>query len=227
MTCNADCVFCSSKFRAAEFPGLPEAMAIDADFDVVLQRLASEPVLKYEITGGGEPFLNRHLQAIVHGIRAALPSAHIKVYTNGHIFRRLDGIDELNISVAHWDTSVNNAIFRVHTPKSILSILDFFSPERTYKLRLSIPMIRGGIDDPSKAREMIDRTWPRVDGYVLRPLFSFTPERADYDGEFHIDDPRVELDYGACGHDNILLWMPNNRAYTSWNLAEGLSRGPT
>jgi wyosine [tRNA(Phe)-imidazoG37] synthetase (radical SAM superfamily) len=225
MACNADCVFCSSRFREAEFAGLPEHMAVDADFSRVLHSLTSEPVLKYEITGGGEPFLNRHLQAIVNSIKSALPSAYLKVYTNGHIFRRIEGIDELNISVAHWDTSLNNAIFRLHQPRNIFSVLDFFSPERTYKLRLSIPMIKGGIDDPAKAREMIDKTCLHVDGYVLRPLFPFTPQRADYDGEFHIDDPRVELDYGACGHDNVLLWMPNNKTYRGWNLARERSCG--
>lgn len=220
MACNADCLFCSSRFREQRFSGIPEVMPVNASFQGLLNRLASEPVLRYEVTGGGEPFLHRELQAIVDRIRLAIPSAHIKVYTNGHIFRRLDGINELNISVAHWDISVNSDIFRLSAPRPLISILEFFSPGRAYRLRLSVPMVRGGIDRPNKAMEMIRRTSSYVDGYVFRPLFPFTPLRTELNGEFDIQHPMVELDRGACAHEDILLWMPNNKAYTNWTLAE-------
>ena len=196
MQCNANCVFCSSKVRAKEFSGLPELMTIDDGFEYTLKRLASRHVLRYELTGGGEPYLNNMLSQIVKRIKDEVPKSHIKLYTNGHILSLLEGLDELNISVAHWDLATNNKYFRIRSAMDILTILSFFSPERQYRLRLSVPMIRGAIDSREKADQFIAITSQYVDGYVFRPMFPFTPNRAKYDGELAYCDPRVEIDSG-------------------------------
>jgi hypothetical protein len=212
-------------FRSTNFSDVQEMMGLGNRFERVINSLTAAKVSRYEITGGGEPFLNHNLQFIVSKLRAKMPSAQIKVYTNGSIYRRLDGIDELNISVAHWDSGIDNSFFRFQSARDIESILRFFSAERSYKLRLSIPMLKGGIDGPEKAREMIARTSRYVDSYVFRPLFPFTHDRALYDGEFIIHDPLVEVDGGSCSHADIVLWMPNNKAYTDWDLTQELWHG--
>ena len=64
-------------------------------------------ITRFEITGGGEPFLNDNLSYIVNTIKEIIPNSYIKLYTNGFILKEAGNIDELDISLVSDDDSIN------------------------------------------------------------------------------------------------------------------------
>lgn len=216
--CSANCVFCITKKR--KYNDYKEFIEIDSKFEDNLHLLMKKNIKRFEITGGGEPFLNNNLQQIIDKIRNSSPDVFIKLYTNGNMQKKINGIDELNISVTHWDSDINNSFMNFNNRTNVMSNIEFFGLDRTYKLRLSVPLLRGGIDSPEKAKELIDRTKEWVDSYVMRPLFENTHGREKYFVDFEFHHPDVELDRNCSFDDDVILWWTDNEIYAKWDLSK-------
>ena len=216
--CNADCTICISKSR--NYNSGCQFLLIDDNFIENLKLLNRRGIRKFEITGGGEPFLNDELESIVKLVRYFVRGSYIKVYTNGNILKRVGNIDELDISVFHYDDEVNNTFMIVKNPVLLIKKLKFFREVYpNVKIRLSIPLHKGAIDSKFELDKMIDLTKKYVDEYVVRTL---------YPGCNGYEENYVDFDYsrrnvvferlnGLEDFDSILLWSDGN-LYTDWNI---------
>lgn len=216
--CNANCMFCISKSR--NYNSGKEFLEIDENLCEKLKVLNRREIKKFEITGGGEPFLNKNLEEITRLIRYYVKDAYIKVYTNGNILKSKLDVDEVDISVVHYIEEVNQKFMRVASPVSLDDKLKFF--KRNYpniKIRLSIPIIKGAIDSSSELSRMISNTERYVDEYVVRTLYEGCPNYNEEYFDFTYEDARVvfERDNSVRDFDGILLWS-DGKFYTDWNI---------
>ena len=214
--CNCDCTFCISKTR--NYDKNEEFLKVDDRFIENIYKLKKHGITRFEITGGGEPFLNKNLEEIVFTIKKIIPDSYIKLYTNGNILKKIEGIDEIDISVVSDDIDINNKFMNGN---SILLInkIKFFK-DKDIKLRLSIPLIKGAIDSSEKLNKLIENTKNYVDEYVVRTLYPNTPNIKNMYVDFNYEDDKVIMEKGNdVGEFNgIILWSDNN-IYTNWNLS--------
>lgn len=218
--CNMNCCFCSTKLRP--YHDAHEMMVINSNFYKNLAYMQKQGICYFELTGGGEPFLNLGLQDIIHTIREKIPDAYIKVYTNGRIHSAIEEIDELNISVIHWDRRTVYDLCGYDDKISLEDHLAFFRENGAYKIRLSVPMISGAISNQNAAMELIKRTHRYVDRYVFRPLNPKTEGYAQLCADFNLDAKDIEIDRDFCDCEEVVLWFSDNKVYRDWDLKERL-----
>lgn len=175
--CNADCTFCITEIEKIKpgFNAMTGTMKPDSIIDN-LKRCADYGVNEVEVTGGGEPYLNKDLDKIVENIRTYIPNSYIKVYTNGFRFREIF-FDEINVSRAHYDKDINNDIYRSKEQNDLFESLTYF---RKYCniLRWKLPLMTGAIDTPEKLLSL-PAMFPMVDKIVGTPLFDKVPLAKD------------------------------------------------
>jgi len=218
--CNADCVFCATKFYQPNAQN--SFMQLDNWFDCALGTVKKSQIQKFEITGGGEPCLNSRLFSIIQRISDEMPQAQIKLYSNGSILRSIPLVEQVNISRVHWNSKTNNKFMRFRSNKvsHIVDALSFFRPFAK-QLRLSIPIVKGGIDSAKAVEKLLLLTDSIVDEYILRPLFEITPNKQNYFCDFEFDHPKVVIDRHSCEYDesrHLTIWAPNNQIYDNWAL---------
>lgn len=213
--CNCDCTFCISKTR--NYDKDEEFLKVDDRFIENIYKLKKHGITRFEITGGGEPFLNKNLEEIVFTIKRIIQDSYIKLYTNGNILKKIEGIDEIDVSVVSDDIDINNKFMKGNNI-SLLDKIKFFK-EKNIKLRLSIPLIKGAIDSSCKLNTLIKNTKNYVDEYVVRPLYPNTPNMENMYVDFDYEDEKVIMEKGNDVGDfnGIILWSDNN-IYTNWNL---------
>lgn len=221
--CNCNCTFCISKIR--NYNKAQTIMKIDDEFYRRLNILKELSIKKVEITGGGEPTLNNDLQSIINYVREYLNDSYIKLYTNGRLQLPIHVVDEINISLASIDDSVNQQIMRYKDTKKIMEIIRYYS-EYTDKLRLSIPIIKNAIDSNNNLEKLISQTNQYVSEYVVRTLYDGTLNMDSIYADFDSDNPKVKMEKDNClcdFTDKLIMWS-DNRLYTNWDLNEEYSR---
>jgi len=219
--CNCDCEFCISKSRNYNKANrINYILDIDDNFIENINLLKKRGIKRFEITGGGEPFLHRKLDVIVSLIRKIIPGSYIKVYTNGNILRSIPGVDEINISVCHYDTVTNNKFMHSSVSIDIIDKLKFFKNcNLNTKIRLSIPLIKGAIDCKEKLDKFVELTHEYVDEYVVRTLYPGTPFIEDLyiDFDYKREGVIIERDNNVDDFDELILWSDGN-IYSDWSL---------
>lgn len=217
-SCNCDCVFCISKSR--NYDKENEILKVDNNFIENIKLLKKREIKKFEITGGGEPLLNPNIESIVNIIKEIIPDSYIKIYTNGFILKTISGIDEVNISLVSNNDVINNLFMNPKNDNSFIKRITYYRKNYPLsKLRLSIPLIKGGIDNIDKLNKLIADTSCFVDEYVVRTLY---PHSLIYEYgyvEFPIEDKRViyEKDNDVSDFDGLILWS-DNHFYKDFNL---------
>lgn len=216
-TCNCDCIFCISKTR--DYKNKNNLLEVDDKFIENIYTLKKHGVTKFEITGGGEPFINKNLQNIVITIKKIIPNSYIKLYTNGNILRKINGVDEIDISIVSKDIDINNKFMNGNNIE-LMDKLKFFK-EDSVKLRLSIPLIKKAIDSKDKLDEFIEYTKDYVDEYVVRTLYPNTMNIDELYVDFDYEHEKVimERDNDIKEFNGIILWS-DNKFYNSWDLKE-------
>lgn len=218
--CNSNCTFCISKTR--NYNKEKEYLEINEEFINNLEILKKRGIKTFEITGGGEPLLHNGISVIVNLIKRIIPDSYIKLYTNGNVLKSIGPVDEINISVAHYNTEKNNKIMNPSLPLSLTNKLKFFRQEnKDAKIRLSIPLIKGGIDSKSELDEMIKNTDAYTDGYVVRTLYPNCPNYDEnyIDFDYEKENVTMEKDNSVADFKGIILWS-NGEFYTNWDLIE-------
>lgn len=216
--CNCDCNFCVSKAR--NYNKMEEILIPNNDFIQNIKQLSRRGIKKIEITGGGEPLLNPNINQIIEEIRRNIPDCYIKLYTNGNLLVKLQNIDELNISVTHYDTNINNKFMNPTIGIDIITKLKFFKENMpNTKIRLSILLLKGSIDTKEKLDYFIKLTNNYVDEYVVRTLYPETKDKAKMYIDFPFIHPKVifERDNGVEGFNGLIMWS-DNKVYSDWNL---------
>lgn len=213
--CNSNCIFCISKTR--NYDKEQEFLKVDNKFLENIYTLKRHGIKRFEITGGGEPFLNNSLESIVLTIKRIIPNSYIKLYTNGNVLKKITGVDEIDISVVSNDNLINNKFMNGNNIE-LIDKLKFFK-EKNVKLRLSIPLIKGAIDSGEKLDNLIKETNDYVDEYVVRTLYPNTKNINELYIDFDYKDEKVvmEKDNDVKEFNGIILWADNN-FYNSWNL---------
>lgn len=213
--CNCNCVFCISKTRI--YDKEESVLQLDERFIENIYKLKKHGIKRFEITGGGEPFLNPNLDKIVLAIKRIIPDSYIKLYTNGNILRNIDGVDEIDISVVSDDIDINNKYMNGNNI-SLMEKIKFFKKENV-KLRLSVALIKGAIDSKEKLDDFISLTKDYVDEYVVRTLYPNTPNMAELYVDFDYEHEKViiEKSNDVGEFNGIILWS-DNKFYTNWSL---------
>lgn len=211
--CNCNCTFCITKERDIVNEILkPEV------FQKSLEILKKENIKRFEITGGGEPFLNKYLQIIIDMIKREIPDSYVKVYTNGNILTKLNNIDELNISIAHYNDKINQSIMKPVTYIPLIDKLKFFKSD-DYKLRLSVALIQGGIDRNYKLKELISLTENYIDEYVVRTVYQGL-DSGQYVNFDYYDRRLIWERNNSTGCNNNLILEANGLFYKDWEIKE-------
>lgn len=200
--CNCNCKFCISKSR--DFSNIPNFLPFDDDFRKNIDLLAQKHIKKFEITGGGEPLLNKNIQDIIDYIKFRIPDSYIKLYTNGYSKIILDGLDEIDISIASYDDEENKKLMKPSINIGIQDIINTYSKMKCKK-RLSLVITKGGIDSPEKLDKLIKKTNYCFDEYVVRTMYNNAP---------NYNELYVDFDYVS---DNV-IWERNNTGTASTNL---------
>ena len=217
-TCNCDCTFCISKSR--NYDKKEELLKVDDKFIENIQLLKRRNIKKFEITGGGEPLIHPDIELIISIIKRIIPDSYIKIYTNGFILKTIEGIDEVNLSIVSNNDEIN-ALFM--NPKNNIPfnqrIMYFRENYPSSKLRLSIPLIKGGVDNIEKLNALIKNTTQIVDEYVVRTLYPHSLIYSDNYIEFPINNKKViyEKDNDVSNFDGLILWS-DNEFYKDFNL---------
>ena len=216
--CNADCKFCISKSR--NYDKDVEYLQINQNLIQKLQELKQKGIKIFEITGGGEPMLHPGLEKIINLIKVIIPDSYIKLYTNGNIFKTLNNVDEINLSIVHYNSKTNDSIMRPKVGVSLREKLSYFINNCPgIKIRLSIPLVKGGIDNKDELDELINLTKYEVNDYVVRTLY---PSCANYeelyvDFNYERDEVLFERDNDVRDFSSIILWS-DGKLYTNWEL---------
>lgn len=213
--CNCNCNFCISKVR--NYNKDTEFLQVNNNFIENIYNLKKHEINRFEITGGGEPFLNKNLQELISTIKRIIPDSYIKLYTNGNILKDIHDVDEIDISVVHNDTDINKQ-FMNGNDLTLEEKINFFR-KKVPKLRLSIPLIKGGIDSKEKLNNLINNTKEKVDEYVVRTLYPGTPnlEELYLDFDFSFNKVVIERQNDFTSFDGLILWS-DNQFYNSWDL---------
>ena len=217
-TCTCDCTFCISKSR--NYDKKDEFLKVDNKFIENIQLLKKRNIRKFEITGGGEPLIHPDFEVIVSTIKRIIPDSYIKIYTNEFILKTIEGIDEVNLSLVSNNDEINNTFMN---PKNNIPfnqrIMYFRKNYPLSKLRLSIPLIKGGIDNIEKLDALIKNTNQIVDEYVVRTLYPHSLIYNDSYVEFPINNKKViyEKDNDVSDFDGLILWS-DNKFYKDFNL---------
>ncbi len=163
--CNGSCPYCISKARDSissqylEPNRLKEGLA------------GLDEVEAIEITGGGEPSLNKNIDKILAISTSIAPT---KLYTNGTIKldkKYLNSLEELCLSRAHNNSKINRQIMGVEYS------LEGLTKELKTKLKLSLVLSKIGIKSAKQLRGYLK--WAKSRGaskVVVRELFK--PEKS-------------------------------------------------
>ena len=218
--CNANCIFCITEKEKVKpaFNSLPEFIKLK-ELKVLLAQLQSLRLTEIEITGGGEPLLHPQIQDIINLVKATWPGIYVKLYTNGLLLKNVHGIDELNLSRAHPDAAINNQFFGVNSAYSLTDLLNFYRP-LVKRLRVQVPLLRGGIDSAAKAAHLAAQIIPIADQIVLRPLFSKCSQGKELFVQFSVAHPSIKVDQTGdyCGARPIIA--SNSKLYWDWTFTK-------
>lgn len=212
--CNCECFYCVNRFYGDSKNQYMDVLS--EQFSATLEHLYRLGINYFEITGGGEPFLNDSIQDIVNLIRKQVPDSYIKLYTNGTIKKEIKGVQELNISTVHWLSEVLVDAYKNENKANLLEQLQFFYNPKEYKIRLSVPIYKGGIDCEEKAKQLIKMTEEYVDAYVFRPMSERTPNRKKLFVDFDITGDNIEVDRDFSCFSKITMWWTDNHLYDDW-----------
>lgn len=217
-TCNCDCIFCISKSR--NYNKKEELLEVDNNFIENIQLLKRRKIKRFEITGGGEPLIHPDIELIVSIIKKLIPDSYIKIYTNGFILKTIKGIDEVNISIVSNNDQINNKFMDPKNNIPFTQRISYFRKNYPLsKLRLSIPLIKEGVDNIEKLDDLINDTTQIVDEYVVRTLYPHSLIYNDSYVEFPINNNKViyEKDNDVSDFDGLILWS-DNHFYKDFNL---------
>lgn len=143
--CDNNCAFCIEK------QGLP---GFETNVDALVKSTIDSGIKNILILGG-EPFLEpSKLLEYVSRIRdyadkiyitTALPNTfNTNPYLINNIIQKIDG---LNVSLQSVDQDTNNQILRSSKPYNRLSVLEGLNHIYSDKIRVSLNLVKGGIDD--------------------------------------------------------------------------------
>lgn len=219
-SCNCACNFCISQER--DYNKNIEFLIPDDNFKLTIKLLKERGIKKFEITGGGEPLLNKNIQLIINAIRIIIPDAYIKLYTNGNILKDIHNIDELNISVVHYNQEINDKIMHPKTSYDLITKLKWFrSVLPNVKIRISIPLMKEAIASKEELNNFVNLTSNLVDEYVVRTLYPKTRAIEQNYVNFEYEHPlvKMERDNDVKDFDGLILWS-DGKIYNNWQLNE-------
>ncbi len=230
--CNARCVFCATDVYD---PRADNEMMPPVGLGEVAELLTSMGVARFEVTGGGEPTLHPNLVTLIAQLRLANSAAQIKLYTNGARWKSIPLVDEVNISRVAWDPDQNQRVMKIRGGSPDLTVLiPRLRALGVQRIRLSTPIIRGGVTSATRAENMLEMTRGLVDSVVFRPLYPATPGREMLETEWDsrsmqsevselgrkFPDLTVELDAEGCFRSSQLILASDLALYRNWSLSE-------
>ncbi|WLE95289.1 MAG: radical SAM protein [Candidatus Electrothrix communis] len=232
--CNAKCVFCAtSTYRPSQTNGY---MCLDNKIYSVIDTLYRCGVKIFEITGGGEPTLHPNLENLIKILRDK-HNVSIKLYTNGSNLPKAISINELNISRCTVDPGCNQILMNINQGSLPLKKMIQHARGLGHKnIRLSVPILKGGVQSISDAKDFIKYAAKTVNSIVFRPLYPCTPnlEKINVSNIDNINnwqnllqeyaeyiDNRciIEVDTDSCNKSHQLILGSDSNLYTEWTMS--------
>ncbi len=143
--CNASCWFCITNTRKSVGK---EFLSVET-LEKVLAKISD--VSSIEITGGGEPLLNKDVAEVISVCSKKAPT---KLYTNAALLgkrnKNIEMLKELCISRAHYNDAVNEKIMGIS-----YDISDILKKVKV-SVKFSLLLIRGSIDSSSELLKYLD-----------------------------------------------------------------------
>jgi molybdenum cofactor biosynthesis enzyme MoaA len=159
-----------------------------------------------EITGGGDPLLHKDIQEIINLFRGK----YVKLYTEGFLLKEISGIDELNLSRVHWNSSINNFFYRSKLQNELDETLNFYRP-KVGKIRMQTILIKGAIDSIEKIKEFVTIYENKVDIFMFRELFpACSLEKDKFVGYFDFSHPKVMFDRTLDSYSRDLYFIESD-----------------
>jgi len=174
--CNASCPYCISRMTGKEEV---ERTVQNADYDPVRFHKACMLAEKTGcttalITGKGEPTL--YPGTILNYTVMAYREFHIPIIelqTNGRLLHQSNywswlsswkkaGLDRIAVSVVHYDDAINNKFMFGGRAYSDLGHLMKIIKSEGFSRRITVTLVKGGIDTPKKVYNMI--AWAAITG---------------------------------------------------------------
>ncbi|MFE9188394.1 radical SAM protein [Micromonospora sp. NPDC007208] len=225
--CNAACVFCATEVYN---PKNEIEVMDESNLAPIASTLVSAGVTRFEVTGGGEPTLHPRLAGILASLQGT--GAMIKLYSNGARLPVGTHVDELNISRCSIDPEQNQQLMRLRQGSEDIRVVVGRARDHGFRrIRLSVPIIRGGVETLPDALSFMDYCGDIVDAIVFRPLYPATPDKTNRDPlsgdtwlglmpEFHKAGTTVEIevDQEGCFRASQLILSSDLRLFKEWTL---------
>jgi molybdenum cofactor biosynthesis enzyme MoaA len=204
----------------------------DSRLPGALQALFDAGVRRYEVTGGGEPTLHPQIASILRAVRLLGQQVQLKLYTNATNLPSGQGIDETNISRCALEPERNARIMRYRdgSSPSVEQSIEQARQLGHRRVRLSVPVMRGGVEGLEDARRFVRATRRHVNGIVFRPLYDATPNlqaltvavrRDEWQSVLSteaLDCCEVEVDMASCTQKSALILSSDLSLYDDWGL---------
>lgn len=231
IACNARCVFCAT----TTYSPITNVSLIDTDLALAtIDSLICHRVRRVEITGGGEPSLHPQLGELIRLIKTHAGQCVVKVYTNGKKLEHLHQADEVNVSRLVWDADDNQRGMHITGGSpDLLKVSSYLRDHGVRRLRLSVPILKGFIDNLDAAEKLVEESVGHFDAIVLRPLYPATPRREMLHDqrspewwseglaglrEAYGEDIELEFDEVGCFRSEQLIVGADLSAYSDWSL---------
>jgi hypothetical protein len=102
------------------------------------------------------------------------------------------------------------------------------------RIKLSVPLVRGGVESLDDATELVRRVSPLIDSVVFRPMYPATPRRdllaADIEDAWQwqtalrdlesVVECKVEFDAEGCFRSAQLILAADGSLYSDWSLRQ-------
>jgi molybdenum cofactor biosynthesis enzyme MoaA len=231
--CNGSCSFCVTNSRDkinSEFLEVDKLEAALERFDIS----------KIEITGGGEPLLNKNIEDI---IQVCSDKAYTRMYTNGGLLHKynISLLDELCISRGHYRDDVNENIMGVrynmqdvlheNTKLSLLlhkdginSYDDFFEYVKwANKLGIKKVVVRELFERDGKNYQSIyEDQLVKIDSFIEDVDNDFEMLEGEDNLFYKYDNAVVEFEVCGCNLTPSLVLRSDGNWYLGWDSNEVL-----
>lgn len=208
--CNLDCVYCNRREVVTE----PKHMSLDR-WDMVLDKLSSQPITEAKLMGLGEPFLHPHFHEVCKRFKGVFPSAFTITATNCQFkinekfIEVLSYIDLLYLSIDGFEDSFEEARAGATWSKA-LEFLDDIADISAGKTRIAINYVvtDKNFRDIVKLNEMVSDRY----GYIEEVRLNVA--------QWWREDDEIDFELSDELYSTLIDYRENVKGKSPWTFSD-------